>query len=96
MNEEFIVLLQKEIKRLQNITNDLSYQLIMNGHTPQIKESEREPIDLSINPLRRREHKSKMSDTKMIPSNLLRDPRRTNNQQSIAPSPSMAETWLGP
>jgi hypothetical protein len=58
MNEEFIILLQKEIKRLQNVTNDLSYQLIMNGQTPIIKESERVPIDLSINPLRRREHKN--------------------------------------
>jgi len=71
LNEEFIVLLQKEIKRLQNITNDLSYQLIMNGHTPVIKESERMPIDLSINPLRRREQKSKISDQKMIPSKLV-------------------------
>lgn len=71
LNEEFIVLLQKEIKRLQNITNDLSYQLIMNGHTPVIKESERMPIDLSINPLRRREQKSKISDQKMIPSKLI-------------------------
>lgn len=77
MNEEFIVLLQKEIKRLQNVTNDLSYQLIMNGHTPQIKESEREPIDLSINPLRRREHKSRISDNKMIPSKMLN--RSQNN-----------------
>ena len=69
MNEEFIyylTLLQKEIKRLQNITNDLSYQLIMNGQTPQIKESERVPIDLSINPLRRREHKNKIGDVVIV------------------------------
>ena len=44
----------------------------MNGQTPQIKESERAPIDLSINPLRRREHKSKLSDAKVIPSKMNR------------------------
>jgi hypothetical protein len=71
LNEEFIVLLQKEIKRLQNITNDLSYQLIMNGHTPQIKESERVPIDLNINPLRRREQKNNLCENKVIPSKIL-------------------------
>ena len=60
--------MQKEIKRLQNITNDLSYQLIMNGQTPVIKESERTPIDLSINPLRRREQQNKFSDNRIIPS----------------------------
>ena len=79
MNEEFIVLLQKEIKRLQNVTNDLSYQLIMAGQTPVIKESERTPIDLSINPLRRREAKSKLSEPKYIPSKAL---TRNNTQEN--------------
>jgi hypothetical protein len=91
MNEEFIVLLQKEIKRLQNITNDLSYQLIMNGHTPQIKESEREPIDLSINPLRRREHKSKMSDNKMIPSKILNRSQTNDCCENYSNSSTQAE-----
>lgn len=79
LNEEFIVLLQKEIKRLQNITNDLSYQLIMNGHTPQIKESERVPIDLSINPLRRREQKNCLTENKCIPSKTLLGRSKTSD-----------------
>lgn len=65
-SQELISLLQKEIKRLQNITNDLSYQLIMAGLTPEIKEKDKVPIDLSINPLRRREAKSKLAEVKPI------------------------------
>ena len=65
-SQELVSLLQKEIKRLQNITNDLSYQLIMNGITPEIKEKDRVPIDLNINPLRRREAKSKLADIRPI------------------------------
>ncbi len=95
LNEEFILLLQKEIKRLQNVTNDLSYQLIMNGQKPQIKESERAPIDLSINPLRRREQRSKLSDSKSIPSKIFdrtktgscsEDASNTSTQADARPS----------
>lgn len=42
----------------------------MAGQTPQIKESERAPIDLSINPLRRREQKSKLGEHKVISSKI--------------------------
>jgi hypothetical protein len=65
-SQELVTLLQKEIKRLQNVTNDLSYQLIMNGITPEIKEADRVPVDLSINPLRRRETKSLLAGVRPI------------------------------
>ena len=37
--EEVVSNLQKEIRRLQNLTNDLTYQLIMNGLSPQVPET---------------------------------------------------------
>lgn len=96
VNEEFIVLLQKEIKRLQNITNDLSYQLIMNGHTPQIKESERVPIDLSINPLRRREQKSRLADTKIIPSKLMNKSHTNDFCENYSNTSTQADVVVRP
>ncbi|CAI2372498.1 unnamed protein product [Moneuplotes crassus] len=91
MNEEFILLLQKEIKRLQNITNDLSYQLIMNGQKPQIKESERAPIDLSINPLRRREQRSKLSDNRTIPSKILDRAKTGSSCENVSNTSTQAD-----
>ena len=91
MNEEFIVLLQKEIKRLQNITNDLSYQLIMNDLTPVIKESERTPIDLSINPLRRREQKSRLCENKYIPSKALSRSKTNDNWENTSNTSTQAD-----
>mmetsp|Transcript_30604 Transcript_30604/g.30093 ORF Transcript_30604/g.30093 Transcript_30604/m.30093 type:complete len:192 (-) Transcript_30604:26-601(-) len=91
MNEEFILLLQKEIKRLQNITNDLSYQLIMNGQKPQIKESERAPIDLSINPLRRREQRSKLSDNRTIPSKILDRAKTSSSGENVSNTSTQAD-----
>lgn len=58
----------------------------MNGQTPVIKESERMPIDLSINPLRRREQQNKLCDNRPIASKPLSRIQTSECTNTIAQS----------
>lgn len=68
----------------------------MNGQTPQIKESERVPIDLSINPLRRREQKSKLADNRVIPSKTLSRSQTSDNCENCSNTSTQADVAARP
>lgn len=68
----------------------------MNGQKPQIKESERVPIDLSINPLRRREAKSKISNSKVVPSKILSRSKTTDNCEEHSNTSTQADVNIRP
>ena len=68
----------------------------MNGQTPVIKESERMPIDLSINPLRRREHQNKLCDNRVVASKPLSRIQTADRTNIIVNVPSQTNECTRP